>query len=420
MIQAFYSGVSGVASHQSAIDVTADNLSNINTVGYRAYTAEFASLFDNAMHTDLATSVDSTVGVGTRIQATKMSLLQGSLMQTERNTDLALAGEGWFGVSSTEGDFYTRAGNITFDENRDLVNPDGMYVLGTIGKNINFTDNKLTEILDEIPLDNIDKQQKIQLPNTLSFPPNPTKNISFEGNLGTDDELRVISANAIDKEGNINKLKLVFTLAKEQPDSKSRLWDVKATVSTKDEETIYSTTDAQVLFDETGGLKSSTLTTVDNNGSVVNIDLGKDFSGVISIANVPVTGASKSDGNVNGELIGYDINANGEIIATFTNGKQSSVAQVAVYHFQNDQALNRVGDTLFQASSNSGKANFYKNEKGENVLGTSIMNYTLENSNMPIESGLTELIIYQRAYDANAKSITTADQMIQKALQMDA
>jgi len=99
---------------------------------------------------------------------------------------------------------------------------------------------------------------------------------------------------------------------------------------------------------------------------------------------------------------------------------QSSVGKVALYHFQNDQGLNRSGASTFQASANSGEPIFYQDENGNNILGAEVKNYQLESSNVRLEVALTELIVYQRSYEANAKSITTAHEMIQKALEMDA
>jgi len=418
MIQGFYSGLSGIQAHQSAIDVTADNIANVQTVGFRSYTSEFGSLFDNAQATtSLESSVDSTIGVGTRFQATGMDLSQGSITQTDRSTDLAIVGDGWFGVATNNETYYTRAGNFTFDSNRDLVTPEGMYVLGTVGDNVDIQNEKLLQEVDDVKLSNVKQQEKIQLPENLQYPPEPTTTINFYGNIGTLNEAQAISAQAIDQEGNKNTVKLLFTQTDPQP-TNGTSWDITATVSQGDE--ILSTQTGTVLFDETGALVSNTLTQIDNNGTTVTINLGEKYSGVTAIANTPITGSSQADGIEGGELIGYEINQNAEVIATFTNGRQSSVAQIAVYHFQNDQGLDRTTGTLFQQSSNSGEAFFYQNETGENILGSSVMNFALETSNVKLENGLTELIIYQRAYDANAKSITTADQMIQQALQMDA
>ena len=420
MIQAFYTGVSGVRAHQDAIDVTSDNLANVNTVGFRGYKAEFSSLFDDARNdTDPRGSVDDTIGVGTIMNATGLDTSQGALMNSESSTDLAIVGDGWFGVENGNDRYYTRNGAFTFDSNRDLVTQDGMYVVGTVGSNIDFVNKKLTQELSEIPLADANKQVKIKLPETLTYPVQPTTTINFYGNIGQEEEVRVISAKAIDANGNTNKVRLEFIKNPQQPPTGS-LWDVTATVTSVDEQTTYSTQQGQVSFDESGGLINSTLTQIDNNGTNVAIDLGRDYSGVIAAANIPITGSSQSDGIDAGELVGYDINQTGEVVATFSNGHQSSVAQVALYHFQNDQGLERISGTLFQESPNSGKAIFFKDSEGNNILGASLANAKLENSNVAMEVGLTELIILQRAYDANGKSITTADQMIQKALNMDA
>ena len=420
MIQAFYSGISGIRAHQDAIDITSDNLANIQSVGFRGSNAEFASLFDDAKNTQtLTSSVDSTVGVGTRVSATALDLSQGTLINSERNTDLAIVGDGWFAIEGGNERYFTRNGTFGFDSNRDLVTPEGMYVLGTIGNNIDTTNNILTQELGDIPLGDVTTQKKLKLPETLFYPPQPTSNIQFFGNIGTEDETRVISAKAIDAQGNINKVRPAFKQNPTQPATGS-LWDITATVTSNDGTIVYSTATGQVKFDEAGGLINSTLTTVDNNGTPVAIDLGKDYSGVIAAANIPITGSSQSDGLQGGELVGYDINQNAEIVATFTNGRQSSVAQIGLFHFQNDQGLERISGTLFKESSNSGKAFFFKDADGNNILGANVLNQKLEMSNVRMEAGLTELIIYQRAYDANAKSVTTADQMIQKALNMDA
>jgi len=162
------------------------------------------------------------------------------------------------------------------------------------------------------------------------------------------------------------------------------------------------------------------LKSVDNNGTPVNIDMGSGFDGVVATDRPMATSSSRADGTIGGDLLGYSVNENADIIATFSNGEQSSIGKIAVYHFSNEQALNRVSGTRFHESSNSGKAMFYKDSQGNNVIGSHVMNFRLESSNIDMTYGLTELIVMQRSYDANSKSVTTADQMVQKALNMDA
>jgi len=417
MTQAFYSGISGLKTHSVGINAVSDNLANISTIGYRGYDVEFKSLFEDMQNTTADSSVNSTVGVGSQIQTTSMMQRNGSLQLTDRSTDLAIDGNGWFGVQKDAKPVYTRDGAFTFDANDDLVTVDGFHVLGTMGGNING--EILTSVIDEIPLGDIATQEKLRFPKTLTYPPEATSNASFFANLGVDPELRTVGAAVVDPQGVKNHLRLAFEKDPVQSPPGSQ-WNVTATTQTLDGTTIYDTKTGRVEFNSAGGLISSTLSTIDNNGASVTMDLGSGFSGIVAI-NVPVvSGSSLADGTIGGDLMGYEINKNAEVIATFTNGMQSSVGKIAIYHFQNDQGLERLSGTKFQESSNSGKALFYKDASGQNIIGTNISNFMLEGSNYRMEAGLTELIILQRAFDANSKSVTTADEMMQKALSMDA
>jgi len=422
MTQAFYSGVSGVKTHSTGIDIVSDNIANISTVGYRGNGYEFSSLFENMINTDNGgihpSSVASSIGIGTKLNATPMMEGVGSQILTDRSTDLAILGDGWFGVQAEGKPLYTRDGSFVFDANADLVTQDGFHVLGTMGKNIS-KDNVLTETLAEVPLGGVAAQEKLNFPKTLTYPPEASTKAVFLGNIGTGEEIMTMGATVVDKNSNKNDLRLEFT-KKATQNPPGTQWDVKAVVQSLDGETIYDTKTGTVEFDEKGALISSSLTTIDNNGTPVAIDLGNDFNGVVSIANANVAPSSYADGTVGGDLKGYDINKNGEVIATFTNGRQSSVGKIAVYHFTNDQGLERINGSRFRESANSGQPLFFQDKDGKNIIGTDITNFKLEGSNVSMEYGLTELIVLQRSYDANAKTITTADQMMQKALNMDA
>lgn len=417
MSQAFYTGISGIRSNAYAIDVVSDNMANISTIGFRGSEYEFASLFEERIATASSTST-SSIGAGSRLQATSIKSGQGSLQLTERSTDLAILGDGWFGIQGNDKPLYTRDGSFTFDENDDLVSLDGFHVLGTLGNNISDND-VLTSKIDEILLAEVGAQEKLRFPKSLVYPPEPTQNAKFLGNIGTANEIRTIGAGVIDPLSNKNHLKLTFTQKAVQVIPGSQ-WDVVATTETLDGNTIYDTQVGEIHFDSSGGLILNTLSTIDNNGAPININLGSNFDGIVSISNKDITASSIADGTIGGDLAGYSINKNGEVIATFSNGEQSSVGKIAIYHFQNEQGLNRLSGSKFQESENSGAPIFYKDENGQNIIGTDITNFKLEGANIDLRYGLTELIILQRSYDANSKSISTADQMMQKALSMDA
>lgn len=431
MIQAFHTGISGIKTSQYGIDVVSDNLANIDTYGFKGYVAEYSSLFEDRLNTSYgnASSIKSSIGVGSKVNTVAMDESGGVLMKTERSTDLALLDEGWFGIQKGSDTIYTRDGNFVFDVNRDLVTQDGYFVLGTLGENIK--DGVLVEKLAEIELKSADKQQKLTLPQELSFPLVPTDKANFLGNIGTEDTTMVISAQALDSQGNKNAIRLEFSKSDPQVLPGSQ-WDIKATAQSSEYESvyipesdetiimpkeIYDTRLGKVSFDHTGALISTTLTSINNNGTEVAINLGSMYEGIVSSSGSVAT-SSSSNGKEAGDLLGYDINGTGQIVAAFSNGEQSSVGSVAVFHFANDRGLARLSGTRFIESSNSGEPLIYKNADGKNTIGTQISNYRIEGSNVRMEAGLTELIILQRTFDANSKSITTADEMIQKAINM--
>jgi len=416
MSQAFYTGLSGLQNSSIGIDVLSNNIANISTVGYRGYTTEFSSMFEEAISTGTASG--GSIGLGVQVQTTSMIRDQGTLALSDRSTDLAILGEGWFGVLGEGDPLYTRDGSFGFDANSDLVTQDGFYVLGTKGNNIS-DNNILINKIDEITLGDVTGQEKLRFPNTLTYPAEATTQAKFLGNVGVGFEPITMSAAVVDPQGNRNQLRLEFTKDPTQIPPGAQ-YTVTATTQTLDGETIYDTQVGRIEFDASGALSVNTLGSINNNGANVAIDLGEGFDGVTSI-DLPLASASSiANGTIGGDLVGYSINRNAEVIATFTNGEQSSVGKIAVFHFQNEQGLDRVNGTRFSASSNSGDALFRKDANGNNINGTEVVNFSLEGSNVELSYGLTELIILQRTYDANSKSITTADEMMQKALNMSA
>jgi len=420
MTQAFYTGISGLKNSAAGIDILSNNLANVSTVGFRAYTTEFSSMFEDAIATSVG--LNDSIGLGVQVQASSMVTEQGSLALSDRSTDIAIMGDGWFGIQGEEDPIYTRDGTFTFDENDDLVTVDGYHVLGTMGNNIS-ADDVLTAQLDKVALGTVGAQEKLRFPKTLTYPPEPSTSARFLANLGTGEdegyEVITVGASVVDPQNNKNHLRLEFTKDAVQTHPGTQ-WSVVATTKSLDGETIYDTQTGSVAFDAQGALVLSTLRTIDNNGAPVTIDLGSGYDGIVSIDIPVVSGSSVADGTIGGDLQGYSINENAEVIATFTNGMQSSVGKIAIYHFSNEQALSRVNGTRFEESNNSGSPMFYVDENGDNVIGTEIANFRLESSNVDLSVGLTDLIILQRTYDANSKSITTADEMMQKALNMDA
>lgn len=407
-------------TQQYGIDVTSNNLANVDAIGYKGNSIEFKSLFEKSLSSaSQASSVNSSIGVGSTLQATPTILTSGSLNNTDSPTDLAIDGDGWFGIQGRGTTIYTRNGMFNFDGSRDLVNADGYYVLGTVASNFD-ANNVLTSIQSATQLGKVGSQTSIKLPETLTYPAQATTLATFKGNLGEADEIRKMGATILDANGNKNALSLTFTKTVPQPTT-GVSWDVTATVtspvSAVTPSTTYDTKTGTLLFNPSGGLISSTLSSVNNNGTNVAIDFGSNYSGIV-VNSTAITSASSANGLPKGDLLGYKINQDADVVATFSNGRQVSMAKIGVFHFQNDQGLQNIDGTYFMQSANSGKPFYYQDSSGKNINGSSVLTSTLESSNVDPTAGLTDLIIYQRAYDAAAKLITTGDQMIQKALQM--
>lgn len=439
MNQAYYTGLSGVMSHQYGMDILSDNLANVNTVGFRGVNSEFADLFSEAVVSAGKTPTANDIGVGSRLQATSTMTQNGSLLGSERFNDLALGGNGWFGVVSGGKSYYTRAGNFTFDTIQAtpgdvnssvarLTTAQGYFVTGTMLSNytydggFDYGNNEtgaylINDPANDVAFSGVDQQEPLEFPTRLAYPVEPTTLAEFNGNLGGDNVTRSISADVISPANEINRLKLTFTQSAVQP-ATGIAWDVVATVTSNDGSIVHDTQTGQAIFDASGGLASFTVPSVNNDGATVAIDVGTGFDGLISINGAEFRGSGSADGSTGGVLTKYGIDINGIISAEFSNGHQSAIGRVAVYHFQNDQGLERAGDTLFSQSSNSGNPMFWTDADGNAVTGSAVYSGMLENSNVRLDAGLTDMIIMQRAYQANAKTITTVDEMIQKALSM--
>ncbi len=420
MLQSIYAGISGLQSFQTGIDVVSNNIANVNTVGFRGSSTEFSNLFDMEVASSSSTTTRQ-LGLGTQVSSTSLDLSAGAFYQTDSTTDLAIVGDdGWFGLTGLGSDnYYTRAGNFNFEPYNSsstqtelrLTNPEGFLVTGTRANNTN--NSVLSPVVDSLDLGNVASQEPLSFPADLSFPVIPSTQADFLGNLGVEDVPQVISAPVISPKSDKNNLRLEFVQTTPQPAS-GISWDILATTQSADGSIIYDTQTGVATFDESGALLSSTLPPLDNDGAQVVANLGQGFTGLQSNSGPSVVSSSTVDGTLSGELTGYSVNRNGEIISTFTNGAQSVVGKVAIYHFQNDQGLEAVSGNSFRATDNSGKAIFYETNNGELLSGT------LENSNVSLDTALTELIILQRSYDAASKTIVTGDEMLKNALNMGA
>ncbi len=432
MNQSFYTGISGVKSHQYSIDILSNNIANINTNGYKESRPEFSTILSNQLSGTVFDPLNSDVGLGTQINSTTKNFKQGSLVKSDGTYDLAINGIGWFGMLDEQGNkFFTRAGTFNPDATGHLADMSGNYLTGTLSSNI-VNGEVIQDPSNEVILSNPASQSKIKLLDTLVYPSKPTTKIAIKGNLNPEkllefdpqtkkkeevSNLEVFKAISITNKDQNNKLELNFK--KVVPQAKEgTTWNVQAIITDEDQNIIDDTQKGVLEFDSKGALLSNTLTSINNDGNIVALDFGKGYEGLVSMSDVTASRKIEKDGYPGGKLQEYNIDENGQVIAIFDNAQVVPIAKIATYHFQNEAGLESSSTTYFQESTNSGEATFLKNRDGTPAQGSVIKAGMLESSNVSLSQVLTELIVMQKAFDANSKSITTSDQMIQNAIQM--
>lgn len=208
MNSSFYNGISGVKTHQFGLDVWANNIANIDTIGFCGSTPEFSSLFSTALAGSYFDPTSNDKGLGAQSMTTGLNLTQGSLQNTDNPFDLAINGEGWFAVQGQAGQiYYTRAGEFSIDTNGNLVDKSGNYLMATSGGNITATSlsaDKMSQFgqyydpvtstytsgkpyaisaLGNVPLGAVGAQTKVTLPDYLYFPPEATTYLNYQANL---------------------------------------------------------------------------------------------------------------------------------------------------------------------------------------------------------------------------------------------
>jgi flagellar hook protein FlgE len=424
MNDTFYTSLIGAKTFSKAIDIVGHNISNSNLSGYRAKGVEFSNLFTETLSSSGGGAVSSQKGFGSQIQSSPMSLEQGSFTITDSTFDLAIDGNGWFGTRDKDGNtIYTRNGNFNFDVERYLVDMTGQYVTGTMGNivmNADATQNRLGAVLQDLDLGLPETQVPIRLPNMLSYPKQLTDTVSVFGNLGTENSERTFSATLVSETEELNSLSVTLTKSANQPELGSS-WEVVATIKDSSGNITFDRKSGTLTFDAEGKLVESSVPELSNDGVPINIDFGKGSVGIQSNDSSDESLSVSKNGHPEGQLSNYGVAQDGNIIAFFDNGFKSVVAKVAVYHFRNEQGLQDIGGSYYTETAQSGTPIFYRDDTGKLITTEGlVLEHHLEESNMDNATALSSLMILQKAFDASSRALKAGDDMIKKALNMDA
>ncbi len=412
---AMYAGVSGLQNQQRALDVIGNNIANINTTGFRSGRVLFQDLFSQTIQGASGPSGGRSgtnaaqVGLGVGLANIDINFNQGSFQTTNINSDLGIQGDGFFVVSDGSALFYTRDGSFSVDPTGYLVDPaTGFRVQGyTAVDGVVDTTAGIGNIRIEIGGAALAKA---------------TETITFVGNLdaravaGDPDWPPVGRTLAVyDSQGKPVNLTFTFTRVAGPPDNTYEL------VVTSSDGTVGgdATTGSPfaVTFDENGQIETASSApnvTVTGLTGVNDLDITVDLSSLTFLGGAGsspqhTVAVQSQDGFPPGVLENFTIGGSGVINGIFSNGLTQSLGQIVLGRFSNAGGLSRVGRNMFVPSPNSGIPQV--GEPGTGGRG-SLVGGVLEGSNVDLATEFTRLIIAQRSFQANARSITTADTLL--------
>jgi len=459
MMRSLYSGVAGLKNHQTRMDVIGNNVANVNTHGFKFERVTFMDMLSQEIagaaepRENVGGINPMQVGLGMMVASIDKIMTQGSLQTTGKNTDVAISGEGFFIIKDGNKNFYTRAGIFNIDRDGYYLHPGtGLRVQGW---------NARTDDRGNSYVNSTGSVEDIHIPIFSKKPAKATTEVVFESNLnqkveavpadatpeqiqnfisGPPEQRRghVASINVYDDQGNERELRLEFY---KTADNK---WTVRTNLAGASNVTanvvgpggqdtaIGGSNTFELGFSSEGRILSvsdgpDTVNTgklavqlsfrIPGNPDVQNITLNMGESGAVrgvtQFASSFTTRAKEQDGFPMGYLESFSIDNSGTIVGTYTNGVKEPLAKIAMAVFTNPAGLSKEGETKFSASMNSGDASI-----GEAGIGGrgKINAGVLEMSNVDLSEQFTDMIVTQRGFQANSRTITTSDQMIQEIL----
>jgi len=409
MSSAFSIALSALSADTTAISVVGNNLANLNTTGYKDVSLDFHNLMAQSIGTS---STPAQVGMGLGQVGTSTSYVQGTLTTTSGPTDAAIQGEGFFVVqNSANQTLYTRDGSFQVDATGNLVTATGENVQGWTATNGVVNPNGAVGNLS-IPLGST---VPAVATTTMSV------NVNLNSQVATTDPGASFSApvQVYDSQGSTHTLTINFTKTGDNA------WSYKVTIPAGDLSTGGSTSLATgtMTFDSSGNLKtpaaaadpqSIKITGLADGAADMNIGWNLFGTGgasnITQYAEASSVGAAKQDGAAAGSISNVSLQNGGLLVASYTNGQQLTVGQIALATIPNPESLNSVGNNELQASASTGTITVgaaNSGGRGQIVAGS------LESSNVDMATEFTKLLTYQRSYQAASRVITTSDQMLQ-------
>jgi flagellar hook protein FlgE len=421
---AFYTGLSGLDTSGTAMGVLGDNVANINTTGYKSSSIFFADVLGLSLTGVMG---GNRVGAGSKTQAVDVNYTQGTFKTTGSGSDVAINGNGMFVVkdSKTGAEYYTRDGHLTIDNEGYYVNSQG-YRLQGYKYGVDTTTG--TMALEETLVD-------IQVTANGINPPLATTDVTMILNLNASDDIKTWAmppgpanfnysapVTIYDSLGAAHVVQVYFTKTGAANWSWNAVIDGSdVTGGTPGTPVVYGAGAAALSFNPNTGALDPAFTAVPfyvagglPSGTFANgatpTATNIDFTGSVSYDSPSTTQDITQNGYPSGSAVSVGIDELGNVVAAYSNGTIKPLYRMALADFKSLSGLERKGLTLYQATIASGDPLY--NKPGEGGAGK--VNATmLEEANVDLATELIKMIIVQRAYQANAKVISMADEMMQ-------
>ncbi len=421
MLSSFNIGVTGLNAAGQSMSVIGDNIANAGTYGFKGSRAEFQDMLSNSLK-----GIDGgdQVGSGTKLAHVTSQFTQGTVARTNNITDIAINGNGFFQVDAPFGKGYTRDGAFHFDKEGYMVNGDGYKVQG-------FQPDEKGNITT--------KSGAIKLGNT-TIPATPTSEVSFSMNLDSRDPVKKFDPANPEKSSNFNTSVTVYdnvgtahlmtVYFNKTADGAN--WEYHAMIDGADAAggipgKMVEMANGQLKFNQKGVLEEEIPGANNFNfskGAAPGQKIALNFGSSLKEGGTGLDAATQfgskhsvarhtQDGSSAATLSSMSFNDMGVLTAVYDNGVQRELGQVAVAKFENNEGLFKTGKNLFKETRKSGQAALGK--PGADGRGE-VLSKSIEQSNIDLASEFINLMAAQRNFQANTKTITTSDQMLQEVL----
>jgi flagellar hook protein FlgE len=398
-MSAFSIALSGLTAASTDLDVVSNNIANADTVGFKGSRTEFADVYAaGAVNLN-----QNSVGEGTRVDSTAQQFTQGDVTTTASNLDLAISGDGFFTLQDASGTVYSRNGEFSPDKNGNVVNATGQALqvyppTANGGFNTGTTTDLNLETAQSAPNATTTGTIILNLPADSPVPTvapfNPTNPATYTQSTST---------TVYDSLGNASPATFYFTQT-----TTPNKWTVNMTVNgtvVGTPQTLTFSPNGAITPVGSGTLAFNGYTPTDGAAGMnmsFNFAQATQYGGSFGVTSVV------QDGYSTGQLSTVSIDASGIVSAVYTNGRTTQLGQLAMANFPNPQGLKQLGDTNWAQTFQSGTV--VGGTAGSAGFGT-IQSGALESSNVDLTTELVNMITAQRAFQANAQSITTANQL---------